>query len=121
MRKVVMTPDLVRRVSADSRFRAALAAPGTPQWREVGACVSAEYPDVFFPLDNEFDHVEPARSVCRSCPVLGECLADALGRSDIEGVWGATTAAERRTMRAVWRHETIGGTGAPRVRAAASS
>ncbi|HVV30350.1 MAG TPA: WhiB family transcriptional regulator [Mycobacteriales bacterium] len=102
MRKVILTPDLLRRVYGDARFRAALDAETGRDWREAGSCVGADDPDVFFPVDN--DQLAPARALCRRCPVAGPCLAEALGRAEIDGVWGGTTTAERRSMRAVWRH-----------------
>jgi WhiB family redox-sensing transcriptional regulator len=103
VRKVILTPELLRRVYGDFRFKAALSAEPTANWREQGSCVGVADPDVFFPPDNDHEHLAPARSVCRACPVLGACLAEALGRTEIDGVWGGTTSAERRSMRAVWR------------------
>jgi len=35
--------------------------------------------------------------------VQGACLAWALDAGDCHGVWGATTARERRAMAPVWR------------------
>jgi WhiB family redox-sensing transcriptional regulator len=103
VRKVILTPELLRRVYGDHRFQAALSADRSSNWREEGACVGANDPDVFFPSDNDHEHLDPARSVCQRCPVLGACLAEALSRTEIDGVWGGTTSAERRSMRAVWR------------------
>lgn len=37
--------------------------------------------------------------MCRRCPMTAACLARAL-ELGADGVWGATTAAERRRMRA---------------------
>lgn len=34
------------------------------------------------------EDVEFAKSLCRSCPVLGQCLAGALDRREPWGVWG---------------------------------
>lgn len=103
MRKVILTPELLRRVYGDFRFQAALRAELTPNWREGGSCVGAHDPDIFFPPENDHEHLDPARSVCKGCPVLGSCLSEALSRTEIDGVWGGTTSAERRSMRAVWR------------------
>lgn len=103
MRKVIITPELLRRVYGDVRFQAALQAEPRSSWREEGSCVGAHDPDVFFPTENDTQHLEPARRICKSCPVLGLCLSEALGRTEIDGVWGGTTSAERRGMRAVWR------------------
>jgi len=66
----------------------------------MGLCTRQD-PDLFFP--QEPADLEPARSVCRDCPVTGACLAEALNRAEIDGVWGGTTNAERRMMRIVWR------------------
>lgn len=41
-------------------------------------------------------------ALCRTCPVLGACLAWALQAGDLHGVWGGTTARERRAMAVVW-------------------
>ncbi len=101
MRKVIVTTELARRVEADPRYRAALTACADPDWRERAVCTNAPDPDLFFPA--VIEAVEPARRLCRRCPVSGECLAEALGRAEIDGVWGGTTTTERRTMRAVWR------------------
>jgi hypothetical protein len=40
--------------------------------------------------------------VCRDCPVRGNCLMEALDRvpTDDSGVWGGTTAPQRRRIRA---------------------
>jgi WhiB family redox-sensing transcriptional regulator len=52
------------------------------------------------------DHREPpaagavrvaaAKAICRRCPVLLTCRADALARGEPHGIWGAMTEAERR-------------------------
>jgi WhiB family transcriptional regulator, redox-sensing transcriptional regulator len=46
--------------------------------------------------------------LCRTCPVQGSCLAWALDAGDLHGVWGATTARERRAMAVVWRSGELG-------------
>jgi WhiB family redox-sensing transcriptional regulator len=101
VRKVILTDELLRRVYGDPRFKAALRARSETDWRGRGICVGVDDPDVFFPAAPEF--TDPARRLCRSCPVIGECLAEALTRTEVDGVWGGTTSAERRSMRAVWR------------------
>jgi hypothetical protein len=58
-------------------------------------------PETFFPAPSE--SAEAAISLCRTCPVQGSCLAWALDAGDLHGVWGATTARERRAMAVVWR------------------
>jgi excisionase family DNA binding protein len=40
-----------------------------------------------------------AKSVCGACGVRPQCLEFALSRSDLLGIWAATTASERASMR----------------------
>lgn len=102
MRKVAVTPQLVGQVEADKRFRLALEeAVPRGDWRERALCISAPDPDLFFPAAP--DEAEPARRLCRRCPTAGACLAEALNRAEVDGVWGGTTCSERRLMRPVWR------------------
>jgi hypothetical protein len=44
-----------------------------------------------------------AIGLCERCPVAGSCLAWALSVGDCHGVWGGTTARERRAMLVAWR------------------
>lgn len=39
------------------------------------------------------------RALCCSCPVREECLHEALANPELVGMWGGTTADERRKMR----------------------
>lgn len=39
-----------------------------------------------------------AKSMCRGCPVVAECLADALDNRTEFGVWGGMTERERRAL-----------------------
>jgi WhiB family redox-sensing transcriptional regulator len=67
------------------------------------ACV--EYPGVsFFPEHG--DSAEPARVICRSCRVRGECLDLALDAGIRHGVWGGMSETERRAERARRRTAT---------------
>lgn len=69
------------------------------EWQYKGACRDAD-PEVFF-----LEHGERARSktkkeqkaitICRSCPVIKECLEHALKVPELYGVWGGTTADQR--------------------------
>lgn len=43
-------------------------------------------PEVFFPQLPE--QVEPARAICRECPMRAECLDGAIRRREPHGVWG---------------------------------
>lgn len=53
-------------------------------------------PNIFYPHPG--DPVEPAREVCRTCPVKPECLEYGLMVND-PGIWGGLTHRERKLMR----------------------
>ncbi len=73
-------------------------------WRASGVCRQYD-PETFFPAPRETS--DPALRLCRECPVQGACLAWALDVGDCHGVWGATTARERRAMAPVWHEEKV--------------
>lgn len=64
-------------------------------WRTRGACNGLS-PDIFFPDSEEAS--EEAIAICTSCPVRVACLEHALASREKEGVWGGTTARERRRI-----------------------
>jgi WhiB family redox-sensing transcriptional regulator len=64
-------------------------------WRQRGACRGLE-PDVFYPPTD--DEADAAKAVCAECPVREPCLEFALSTREAEGVWGGTTARERRRI-----------------------
>ncbi len=68
-------------------------------WRESALCAQTD-PEVFFPSVGGGGGA--ARRICRRCPVQTECLEAALARpaeGDV-GIWGGTSARERRALRA---------------------
>jgi WhiB family transcriptional regulator, redox-sensing transcriptional regulator len=69
-------------------------------WRTRGVCQKVD-PEIFFPAPSE--PADRALALCRTCEVQGACLAWALRVGDCHGVWGATTARERRAMLVAWR------------------
>lgn len=64
-------------------------------WRQRGACVGLD-PDVFYPPSDE-ESDEP-KAICAACPVQEPCLEFALDTREADGIWGGTTARERRRM-----------------------
>jgi hypothetical protein len=61
----------------------------------VGAvCASLGSPESFY----DEEDVEPARAVCRRCPLAAACLDYALENEE-HGIWGGTTPAERLALR----------------------
>lgn len=96
--------------STQPMVRTAAAAGGTPTGvisladvdfpRLPGAaCQDVPDPDRFYALEDH--HIEQARSICRRCPVIRECLTWALTHTE-HGVWAATTAEERAEL--ITRH-----------------
>jgi hypothetical protein len=76
-----------------------------PAWRTRGLCQTVD-PETFFPAPSE--PADAAVALCRTCDVQGSCLAWALEVGDCHGVWGATTARERRAMLVAWRADVHG-------------
>jgi len=77
--------------SAPMRRRAGL---WTEDWAPLGACRTLE-PDALFVQGAA---QQKAKQVCLRCPVVAECLADALDHRTEFGVWGGMTERERRAM-----------------------
>jgi WhiB family redox-sensing transcriptional regulator len=63
-------------------------------WTSNAACNSAD-PDELFVTGAAQNG---AKTVCMSCPVRTECLADALDNRVEFGVWGGMTERERRAL-----------------------
>lgn len=67
----------------------------TDSWRTRAACRNTD-PDLLFPARAEDEH--EAAKVCRTCPVVAECLGDALDQRITDGVWGGTTGRQRALL-----------------------
>lgn len=75
-----------------------------PAWQQHALCVLERHPvDMFFTGQGE--PTEPAKAVCRRCPVREDCLDHAL-TPPVErfGVWGGLSERERRRLRRT-RHQ----------------
>ncbi len=72
-----------------------IPTPGS--WRSRGACAAAAT-EVFFP--GRGISLEPAKAICRTCPVLGACRDYAVPLAELKGVWGGLGEIERRRLRA---------------------
>lgn len=73
-------------------------------WREAAACAD-DTEGLFFPDDGDIGAINRAKAVCESCPVADVCLSYAIETNQTEGIWGGTTARERRKLRRVWVEE----------------
>jgi hypothetical protein len=64
------------------------------QWAECAKPGAAPH----FPADGDDAGIQAAKDNCRTCPVLIECLKDALNRGEQWGIWGGLTPAERTAI-----------------------
>lgn len=63
-------------------------------WGNHGKCKSTDADALFIEGKAQND----AKAVCIGCPVVAECLADALDNRTDHGVWGGMTERERRAL-----------------------
>ena len=63
-------------------------------WAQYGACSTSD-PDALF-VRGKAQH--DAKAVCKTCPVLAQCLAEALDNRTEFGVWGGMTERQRRAL-----------------------
>src|SRR3954462_13443264 len=70
-------------------------------WRHRAICRD-EDPELFFPVGTSGPallQIAEAKSVCRRCPVVSECLTWALESGQDAGVWGGMREDERRALK----------------------
>ena len=73
-------------------------------WQTHGMCLGLD-PALFFPERGE--STDQARAVCAACPVQTDCLQAALDRKERFGIWGGTSARERKHLRRLIQPRTI--------------
>ena len=66
-----------------------------PAWMQAAACNGRTA--LMYPVDARGQAV--AGHICRSCPVVAECLEHALATDERWGTWGGTSEHERRRIR----------------------
>ena len=64
------------------------------EWASQGLCTNVD-PDALFVQGAA---QQQAKQICVGCPVIAECLADALDNRTEFGVWGGMTERERRAL-----------------------
>lgn len=74
----------------------------TGSWQDAAVCAGLPG-DAMFPGLGQA--TAPAKGLCAVCPVVGECLDAALDNNERHGIWGGTSARERRTLRRQRRRE----------------
>ncbi len=70
-------------------------------WRHRAICRD-EDPELFFPVGTSGPallQIAEAKTVCRRCSVVSECLAWALASGQDAGVWGGLSEDERRALK----------------------
>lgn len=70
-------------------------------WGHSAIC-RGEEPELFFPVGNSgpaLQQIAEAKSVCRRCPVVSDCLTWALESGQDAGVWGGMSEEERRFLK----------------------
>lgn len=70
-----------------------------PTVLDTGLCAQTD-PELFFPEKGEMAKVQHAKQLCGICDVRDACREYAVSRGEPFGVWGGTTAVERRQIRA---------------------
>jgi WhiB family redox-sensing transcriptional regulator len=66
-------------------------------WRQQAACRGLD-PVIFYPVSDEDEDTEIAKTVCTQCAVRQACLEHALAVREKEGIWGGCTERERRRI-----------------------
>ena len=77
-----------------------------PNFSTYGDCSNEQYdPEWWFPEEkagrvswSRTYEANTARNICKSCPLLNECLSYALKYHGLTGIWGGTDRHERRSM-----------------------
>ncbi len=72
-------------------------------WADVAGCRGRNAtlffgPNRFEPKRERLDREEAAKSICASCPAVTSCREHALQTSEIFGVWGGLSEADRRAI-----------------------
>lgn len=81
-----------------------------PDWSDDAACLSVD-PEIFFPPgegQTAWPRIDKAKSICETCPVLELCLEFALRTNAQYGIWGGTTAGERKRIRKLEGRPSVG-------------
>jgi WhiB family redox-sensing transcriptional regulator len=78
-----------------------MTAPTAPEFDGTQLCAETD-PELFFP--GKGGTPREAKAICERCEFLEPCLAYALRATDphgypLVGVWGGTTAQDRRRLR----------------------
>lgn len=70
-------------------------------WYRAAACTGADDPELWFPVGEGAaaqQQTEKAQAICRTCPVIEQCLSWSLETRQDVGIWGGMTERDRRSV-----------------------
>jgi WhiB family redox-sensing transcriptional regulator len=72
------------------------------EWQSKAVCRNVD-PEIFFLPDNSrmgdrTRRINAAKEICKTCPVISECLAYALDIKETYGIYGGMSEEERRRI-----------------------
>lgn len=67
------------------------------RWRDLAACKGVN-PDLFYPPKGGTEHMNAAKSICMTCPVIIPCREYGIEHEDI-GIWGGWASKELKRER----------------------
>lgn len=80
----------------------------------LGVCSQTD-PEIFFPEKGEVgNNTRAAIALCKTCPVMTDCLSWALTNDEKYGIWGGTTPLDRDRLKGKGRGSAGGVRGRPR-------
>ena len=83
-------------------------------WKQKAQCwgkTTSPSTDYWYPDDddpNRIHNIKIAKSYCKLCPVMSECLDYALSNDEEYGIWGGMTPRERRKHKRKKDHDDKG-------------
>ncbi len=63
--------------------------------------------DVFFADSDAPKKSAVAKAICSACPVREDCLDYAIRNCELYGIWGGTTASDRKFLRKEWLRKNV--------------
>lgn len=55
-------------------------------------------PELFFPEQGDHLSAKYAKQICSKCPLIQDCLEEAVTKDYTDGIWGGTSPHERREI-----------------------
>ena len=97
----VQTSRLIGQAAAKPRNGDA-AQHSAPDWRHQAECRKDDHdPDLWFPTGQTGLYraqIRRAKKVCRTCPVMQECLSWAIDNREMYGIYGGMDETERQKL-----------------------